>query len=978
MTSPGGVERGRVSVRVLPDTSHFSTELKKYLERVEKTLKVELPTVLNTRGIEQGVQAAKEKVERSAPAKVPMTAENPIDARFRSKMQDDLRKLTNDLAIDLPAGIQGDQLRRDLGRQISEIERTLKIEVPANPAQAAALRAKVQRQIAAVEAVVRPLSVDLEPKLGSTARLRAELAAIRTTIGDQQIRFRPEIDRASLATFVGQIAQIGTALTAAGLGALAGTAAAGGLVAVAAAVSQVVGALAVLPAVGAAGAVALGALVIGFEGIGEAISSAGDPAKFAEALKALSPEAREAALAFKALGPQVEAFRKAVQDALFKDVAETITALARTQLPLLRSGFRETAEQINGMAREFAKFLQTPQAMADTGLIFQNINLAFRELRPAAALFAEALQDIVAVGSEFLPGFAGGLTEAAGRFRDFIKEARESGKLKEFISSGLSALGDLLTILGNVGRAIGNIFSAGRDTGGGLLQILKDVTESFANFTGSVEGQEALHSFFDAAAKAAHALLPILETAFGIFANQIAPILAEVGTIIGPPVTRLLEGIGRALEVARPGIEAFATGFGSFLDALTESGALDALGRLAQVLGEQLGFALQRLGPVLAPVIELLADSLADVLPIIVPALVDFVTEFAKLLPILAPLLPPLFRLGAEILTVLADALRVLAPLLEPLIALLVPLLEFLVFIVDLIGKAVVGLGKAVEIGMGYLDGSLGAQKSFHQKSVTEFDKWRAEMEGHFSEIGVGLDGLVGGFGRAGLAIKGELVTAAGAATTYQLETDAAFKGTVQSTADNVALMLEELLFGEREAGQIGLGTGLAYTAGQQIGFASAEAAAKAAVLRVLTPLDAAAQHAVQAGLALANGFAQGILAGQAAIARAAAAAMAAAARYMPSSPAKEGPFSGKGWTPFRGQALAEGLADGMVSRVSAVRAAAAALTTAASGSLAISGTGGAGSGAQTTFNLYQQPGQDPASVAAEVDRRLAFQGRLT
>jgi phage-related protein len=884
MTSPGGFEWGRVSVRVLPDTSKFGPELKKYLERVEKTLKVQLPTVLDTRGLAAEARRAAQMAERSA-----------------------------------------------------------RVEIPTD--------------------------IDTVATKAMFERLRHDLSGHSISLG-------VNIDRAQLQSVSAEILKFGASLSAAGLGALAGTAAAGGLLAVAGAVSQVVGALAVLPAVGAAGVVALGALVIGFEGVGDAIKNADDPKKFAEALKALSPEAREAALAFKALGPQVESFRKSIQDALFKDVAETITGLAKTQLPLLRSGFRETAEQINAMGQEFAKFLNSPQAMADTGLIFQNINLAFKELRPAAALFAEALQDIVAVGSDFLPGFAQGLTEGAERFRDFIKEARESGKLKEFITNGLSVLGDLLTILGNVGRAIGNIFKAGRDTGGGFLQILKDVTESFANFTGSVEGQEALHSFFDAAAQAAKALLPILQTAFGIFANQIAPILAEIGTIIGPSVTILLESIGRALEVARPGIEAFAKGFATFLEALAP--AMPHLGNLAKVLGEQLGRALERLGPVLEPVISLLADTLADVLPIIVPAMVDFVTVLAEILPIIAPLLPPLFRLGAEILTTLADILRVLAPLLEPLIKLLIPLLELLVFIVDLIGKAIIGLGKMVEIGMAQLDGSLGAQKSFHQNSVSEFQKWRAEMEGQFSQLGVGLDALVGGFSRAGIAIKDELVEAAGSATTYQLETDAAFKATVQSTADGVAGMLEELLFGEREAGRIGLATGLGYTAGEQIGFASAEAAAHAAVLRVLTPLDAAAQQAVQAGLALATGFAQGITAGQAAISRAAAAAMAAAARFMPSSPAKEGPFSGKGWTPFRGQALAEGLADGMVSRVSAVRAAAAALTTAASGSLTVSGTGGAGAGAQTTFNLYQQPNQDPASVAAEVDRRLAFQGRLT
>lgn len=51
---------------------------------------------------------------------------------------------------------------------------------------------------------------------------------------------------------------------------------------------------------------------------------------------------------------------------------------------------------------------------------------------------------------------------------------------------------------------------------------------------------------------------------------------------------------------------------------------------------------------------------------------------------------------------------------------------------------------------------------------------------------------------------------------------------------------------------------------------------------------------------------------------------------FLPFSPAKEGPFSGKGWTPYSGRALTEGLADGIESRVSRVKKAALAMTRAA------------------------------------------------
>lgn len=47
MAGPGGREVGRVSVRALPDTSAFARSLQRYLERVERTLRVELPVELD-------------------------------------------------------------------------------------------------------------------------------------------------------------------------------------------------------------------------------------------------------------------------------------------------------------------------------------------------------------------------------------------------------------------------------------------------------------------------------------------------------------------------------------------------------------------------------------------------------------------------------------------------------------------------------------------------------------------------------------------------------------------------------------------------------------------------------------------------------------------------------------------------------------------------------------------------------------------
>lgn len=53
MAGPGGREVGRISIRVLPDTSKFGTELNAYLERIESRLELEIPVSLDARSVAQ-------------------------------------------------------------------------------------------------------------------------------------------------------------------------------------------------------------------------------------------------------------------------------------------------------------------------------------------------------------------------------------------------------------------------------------------------------------------------------------------------------------------------------------------------------------------------------------------------------------------------------------------------------------------------------------------------------------------------------------------------------------------------------------------------------------------------------------------------------------------------------------------------------------------------------------------------------------
>lgn len=109
---------------------------------------------------------------------------------------------------------------------------------------------------------------------------------------------------------------------------------------------------------------------------------------------------------------------------------------------------------------------------------------------------------------------------------------------------------------------------------------------------------------------------------------------------------------------------------------------------------------------------------------------------------------------------------------------------------------------------------------------------------------------------------------------------------------------------------------------------------------------------------------------------------------FFPFSPAKRGPFSGKGWTRNSGQSIVDGLAQGMEDRTSKLEGAAAAMARAASSVTGIEGigvgsssTGGtaasraARAGSPVTVNVpVQQTETDPVVWGRAVGRELGDQ----
>jgi hypothetical protein len=131
---------------------------------------------------------------------------------------------------------------------------------------------------------------------------------------------------------------------------------------------------------------------------------------------------------------------------------------------------------------------------------------------------------------------------------------------------------------------------------------------------------------------------------------------------------------------------------------------------------------------------------------------------------------------------------------------------------------------------------------------------------------------------------------------------------------------------------------------------------------RAVAALGSIGSRLYASGRALIGGFISGILSRIGEVARAASRAVSAAREYFPFSPAKKGPFSGRGYTSYSGAALIQGFEDGITGRLPHLAATLARLPSAPSFEVAPAGAGwhdrtpsaGAGSGSATGWQTVR------------------------
>ena len=458
----------------------------------------------------------------------------------------------------------------------------------------------------------------------------------------------------------------------------------------AAALAPAVGIVAALPAAIGVGAAAIGTLQVATAGFSDAMAAAfEDTEAFDAAIENLSPNAQAAAEAFRAAVPELQALQDAAQDAFFRDMDESITALAASVTGPLSEGMSTAAGAAGGLVTTLLNVAGSESGVNFINSSFATLNATLAQLQvPVANLFTALLDLGTAVNTAFGGEAAtSGLASMIQQFADFIANATASGDALAWINNALDVFQQIGDILSPIVGIISSIGSAAAATGGNILGLFGEALQVFDDFLASAQGQEVLVTLFEALnqvgasfgtvlANIAPALPPIIEGISGIL-SAVSPLLGPLSQLVGSVLTALAPILGVVAAAIQPLIAPLTTIITLLGEILV--GALDAVMPLIEVLVDtlsgQLAIALEVVGAVLqavAPIFTVLFEALAPIIEALSPlyALLGVVAE------IVGAVLAPVIQVLGDILLWLVE--NVIVPIVVPIIEDLANLLTFL------------------------------------------------------------------------------------------------------------------------------------------------------------------------------------------------------------------------------------------------------------------------------------------------------------
>lgn len=555
-------------------------------------------------------------------------------------------------------------------------------------------------------------------------------------------------------------------------------------------------------------------------------------------------------------------------------------------------------------------------------LELRNLKPAFDKLRLDVQdrLFAGLDKTLAATAKTTFPvlrtaaeNFADTFNVMAKNTANTAQDLSKDGTLGRALKSGSDAFGNLSRVPSRVLEAIVRLAEAGGPQLDRITDKVADIVDSLTIKLRDASKSGELKKSVDDAVATLEQLGRIAGNVFGTIGN-----ILGVANSSGKGLFGTLEQVTQALE---EGTETplFQRTLRSLIDLgqTLVSNVLPLLGQAFAILAP----VILQIVPPIQRLVELLGDRLSELLPELAPVLEQLATNFGQLLEALTPLIESGFDVLVAIMPSLLDLMNSvslliqnLAPLIEQLAPLLaVVLVGAIVILVETITFVTTSLANLFAWIQFVIDRWKDFASTIIDVVINAFQLVIDLVTGDFSGAWEHLQNIVGdvaGFiGRTVSGLKDTLVRIIGNLADL-------LPSGMRRVFDRVAQAVRD-----RATAVIG--------AVRDIGG------------RMISAVTDLGGDMYTAGRAILESLVEGILSKVGDVAGAVESVVSKARELLPFSPAKRGPFSGRGYPLYSGIALMDALATGILQRSGAVQAAmAAALGDGINPSLALAGTG--------------------------------------
>ena len=682
-----------------------------------------------------------------------------------------------------------------------------------------------------------------------------------------------------------------------------------------------------MPAAFGAAALGIAGIVKSFAGFG-AVIKATNTAELEEAIAGLGPAAQRGALGVFALTQAFSEASAGAQEAFWSQISDGLAGMAPLAA-LAGAAVEEVSRRAGAAANSMIEFFNTTTGAS---AFTQLLNSAADAAGSIAEVLFGVIPGLTAVGAAAGPVFASlanSLRESFEGWSDRMIEDFDSGALQARVEAQVEQVKNFFAVLGDLGGIIGSVWGAAAAEGERFMGPMRETIAGTREWLESSAGVAALESYFgkigDVVAtftpifqEIAHTILGVVIPAMADFLNAAGPgmqafaqgfadviaQLAPFATVIGEAFGAIVGKIGEILPSIVPlvpailGVAAAFEGwklFGGFLQPLiglfgglsaplllvvgavaglaaafaTTPGAMDALGSALQSL---MG-ALQPVGQLLLDFGKSVWESLQPAFQAMIPVVLQFIETLAQIISAVTPVIGTILEFASSLIAALVPVFVSLMPVVQSFVSIVGSIVVALAPVLNIVLRVAVAFAQLLVSVVSFVASALGSILSFVAAVVAGFASMAATViatvAGWVSSLIGFITDLVGSF----TAKAQEVWT----------NTVAAFS----EGASQAILIVSRL----PQAAKEGMG----------------------AVGRVLW----------DSGKALIKGFIDGILSMVGAVKNAAGRVVQAARDFFPFSPAKEGPFSGRGYTTFSGKALVKDFAGGMTSEVGGVRRAA-------------------------------------------------------